>query len=62
MQKSSKIKNRIFPAFDDIKSQDEFPYFFDQKNIFNPRKKVGATLDDIRKYIAHPHPNIPHSS
>jgi hypothetical protein len=29
MQKSSKIKNRIFPAFDDIKSQDEFPYFFD---------------------------------
>ena len=32
MQKSSKIKNRIFPAFDDIKSQDEFPYFFDQKN------------------------------
>lgn len=27
---------------------------FDPKNIFNPKKKVGATIEDIKKYIQKP--------
>lgn len=36
---------------------------FDSKCIFNPKKKVGATMEDIAKYIIKPDaPHVTHSS
>jgi FAD/FMN-containing dehydrogenase len=35
---------------------------FDPKLIFNPKKKVGVTFDDIRTYLAQPHHDAPHAS
>ena len=35
---------------------------FDPQNIFNPKKKVGATFDDIRKYLVQPHVDMAHNS
>ncbi len=36
---------------------------FDPQNIFNPKKKVGATKEDIKKYLIKPdHPSQVHSS
>lgn len=32
----------------------EFKEIADPQNIFNPKKKVGATLDDIKKYMVKP--------
>lgn len=35
---------------------------FDPNLVFNPKKKVGATKDDIGTYLIQPHVNIPHAS
>ncbi len=32
----------------------EMKDIMDPANVFNPKKKVGATMDDIRKYIIKP--------
>lgn len=38
-------------------------HVFDPNNIFNPKKKVGATKEDIKKYLIKPdHPAQVHSS
>lgn len=36
---------------------------FDPKNIFNPKKKVGTTIEDIQKYVIKPDaPHVSHGS
>ncbi len=35
---------------------------FDPLAIFNPKKKVGATMENIEKYMIPPHVDVPHNS
>ena len=46
----------VYSLFEQVKK------IFDPLNMFNPRKKVGATFDDIRKYLAQLHHDAPHAS
>ena len=37
-------------------------FIFDPQTIFNPKKKVGVTQEDIKKYLVQPHKDTPHAS
>lgn len=47
---------QVFDLFKEVKQ------LFDPKDIFNPHKKVDATLEYTYQHLAQPHPDIKHSS